>query len=88
MKFLKRLRTKWLILLKRRELAKHLDSAITIKGILSFYRKAADKPESSQYFRDSFKNELCKLQGEVEWHELHAARLALHIEILEESLKC
>lgn len=71
-----------------RELSKRLDSSITIKGILSFYRKAADKPESSQYFRDSFKHELYKLEGELEWHELEAARLALHIEILEDSLKC
>ena len=88
MKFLKRLHTKWLILLKRRELAKRLDRSIAIKGVLSFYREAAGKSESSQYIRDYFRHEVYKLESTVEWYELQAARLAIRIEILEESLKC
>ena len=86
MKFLKRLRTRWMILVRQRKLAKHLDSAAKLKGVLSFYRKTLDNPENSSHFRYSVRDDIYKIEAELEDHELQAAHLTLRIELLEANL--
>lgn len=88
MKFLKRLRTKLLIIYAKRELAERQVSIEVLSKVRARYVQALAESKYSTPIKDSFRHKAFKLAGEIGWHELKMEHLAIRIELLEDSLKC
>lgn len=88
MKFLKLLRTKLLIAKAKRELAEHRASVETLSKARDRYKKALDEDKYSMEIKQSLRSKVFSLAGEVVCHKLQIENLLIHIELLEDSLKC
>lgn len=88
MKFLRRLLAKLDIHSKTKKLANHQASAASLKIIRSHYQTALADEKYTKEIADSFRQRVFKLAAEIEYHDRQAAHLALHIQILKDSLKC